>query len=120
MNSLSWWLYIIDVLDDINVFLFFAMFIGSAVTGFVFFFSYSPDVETQIGEHIRKKLKYALYGLLACIVLGIAIPSQKTMFLIIGSELSGQVVTTDELKKVRMVVNKKLDEYLQEDKSETR
>lgn len=42
------------------------------------------------------------------------------MFLIIGSELSGQVVTTDELKKVRMVVNKKLDEYLQEDKSETR
>jgi len=58
--------------------------------------------------------KKTLFFFIFVICLEIIIPSTKTMYLIMGSEVGEEVIKSETGQRVQDAINKKLDEYLGE------
>lgn len=116
MNSLSWFLYAVDVVGDLGSLLWLILVtsgLGLAFTCFVLFATrtdFSP--RTDDWTLWNKVLKRFLVVLSITSPLYVLTPSEKTMYLILGSELGEEVVNSEVGQKVYDTVNKKLDEYL--------
>ncbi len=118
MNSLSWFLYIVDVAvgvgDTISIVFWVGLVLVAClgVSAVVFNECASSEKAEECVTWIKKVLRVLLVML--CIEVGI--PSQKTMYLILGSETGEELVTSETAKRVHKVVNMKLDEYLEKGK----
>lgn len=115
--SLSLILYWINVLANIDTFMknfFYISLIYLIISGFITLLNRDISKGNEASILIQKQwflnpLKY--YFWIPCLLLLISafIPSQKTMYLMIGSEyLKNSAIPT----KVEIILNKKLDEYI--------
>ena len=113
MNSISWFLYAVDILANIAVgigMLTFAVIVLTII-------HCAAVGERSAHDEVFKNIKPVLWkGLAYVVALGIlqmAIPNTKTMYLIMGSEVGESVVMSETGQRVQDAINKKLDEYLE-------
>ena len=142
MNDLSWFLYAIDLVNVIGALS--AVVMVASLTLYVMFcvarHEGKGDVERMARNYTqwkdddeKKKLvdevekitnnqksyskwcKVSMTTALIAAFLFITMPSSKTMYLILGSEIGEEAINSETGKRVQNVINKKLDEYLGED-----
>lgn len=117
MNNISWFLYVVDVLGSLSKILS-VLTIGLFTVYIIGWFLYAliGDLEFNEGQGSRWKsnLKTVLVVLMIAVPLSIITPNQKTLYLILGSEVGEQVAMSETGKRVQDAINKKLDEYLGE------
>lgn len=127
MNSMSWFLYLADVIPPIGTALMFV-----AVGSMIFMFAVAgaavmnddlatkyPSVskkeaaEADVAFSFLKQGKWWAFIIIIMLV-GTLIPSQKAMYLIMGSEVGEAAIASEPGQRVQDLINKKLDEYLGE------
>ncbi len=111
MNELSWMLYFADVLPSIGVTLFFTPLIIGIVLSVSMFGTYL-DGYTDANKAIRVATKRVSPFLVMFFVMGLLIPSQKTIYMIVGSQVTEEAIASETGKRVLDAVNRKLDEYI--------
>lgn len=108
-------LYLIDIFQSINGFaivgLIFYLFVTIIIIGMHHFAYY--DYEKEKATYFLNILKNKLWIVFLSIFLCIFIPSQKTMYLMLGANF---LKNSSLPSKVEMAIEKKIDEYLVEDK----
>lgn len=128
MNSLSIFLYLIDVLDgvaDFAAFMAIISFVASLLGAAIFIVATSEankkhrsdeqrEEDRKLAKSSKPWLKRAILTFFIVSVIVLLIPSQKTMYLIMGSEVSQEIINSETGKRVQNAINKKLDEYLGE------
>lgn len=118
MNSLSWFLYFVDIFGNLQGLIIFASLafiilftIVLVATEYYNESSYSSRATNTQKPYPSKKL--LVIPVIMWFVAAL-IPNQNTMYLILASEVSGKVVTTPEGKKIMQdvyeIVQKKLNE----------
>lgn len=127
MNSLSWFLYIVDVVGSLGGALsFFTGFMFIAVLTFALYgaanrsFSQSyPELasskkEAVIAKNVFASLPKYIKITIVMVLFDTLIPSTRTLYMIAGSEFSEDAIMSETGKRVQDAINKKLDEYLTE------
>lgn len=118
MNNLSLLLYLADVVGSLDLFLGFVAFIATAA-GVIFLIicvvitcEDAWDIEDNGKMMKALGLKAILPLLLVGWVGGAVVPSEKTVYMIAGSQMGEQALATPEFNKLRGILNKYLDEQL--------
>lgn len=114
--SIEWFIYFADILPNIGGFLGFICGVGMLVLAVVsgFMATYASDNDEPIFSFLRQnKVFKILAALIFCGFLSLIFPSQKTMYLMLGSHY---LKNSNMPAKIEQVLNKKLDEYLDEEK----
>ena len=125
MNNISWFLYAVDVIDSLGdmisfiagmtliLFLVTALVAGIAKIVILNYSSLENAGEKSIVLFFSNLLnKKTLFFFIFIFALEGLIPTQKTMYLIMGSEVGEEVVNSETGQRVQDAINKKLDEYL--------
>ena len=118
MNTLSWILYLLDVYNGVLgaiIVVTVMSGIAAGVSTIVYFLTIerafkSEEVTNDQTKYIAKR---TIPIFIIASILAILLPAPKTMYAIVASELGEQVLMESdlpELKKVRDIINKKLDE----------
>ena len=101
MNSLSWFLYLADVLHTMSKFLIVTGVLSTAFS----LLTMLPILDPKIVKETTRQWYYKylkrtipIYFLLICI--GVLIPSKQTIYLIVGSEAGEAVVTSEEGREI--------------------
>lgn len=117
MNSLSWFLYAVDVFASLEVISEITLIV--CLTGLLMLpliVSTAPRAkEDKEGFHNKcKKIAKTTFKFVAipALVAVVLVPSPRTMYLMLGSEVGEEVAMSETAKRVQDAVNKKLDEYL--------
>jgi hypothetical protein len=115
MNNLSWLLYAVDVLDNLNILTRLVDVLG----GIVFLgltFAYAVNSEGSDTEKkgrtlkaIAKWLKVDATVVIVAVILSVIVPSKQTVLLIAASEVGERVLTNE---KVTSIIDPSV-EYLQ-------
>lgn len=108
--SIEWFLYLSDILPCLGIILGVGALISFIIIA-IGFMGTCDDEESTIG-YINFIKKYIWIPFLA-ILISILLPSQKTMYLIMGANA---LKKSDIPSKVERVIDKKLDEFLVEKK----
>lgn len=114
--SIEWILYLIDVLvaiDNISAVIFIISLIGFILTGIACITMKAEESEEYAIKFMKSLFNKALVFLLLSSSFLIFIPSKQTMYTILGANY---LKKSDLPAKVEAVLNKKLDEYLLEQK----
>jgi hypothetical protein len=121
MNKLTWFIYFADVLPNLP-WVFFWTIVG---TGVIMFVTVMAAAERQAGEDVdqaNQRLnkhigrcgtfgKIFIIPMLILFVITFAlVPTQKTIYLMAGSEVGEEVINTPEVKQVREILKGYLDE----------
>lgn len=139
MNNISWFLYAVDVLGNIHA-ISILIVIGSIVGLIIAFFTNLNSLQQQqryekkskdnnndrdyqewADDHGRtasacqKFISFFKYVLPIVAIFAVFTPTQKTMYLMLGSEVGEEVVNSETGRRVQDAINKKLDEYLGDD-----
>lgn len=117
MNSLSLWLYLADVFGSVDNAAFnFGILFGvlTAISTVALLCSLEDKNEPAV-KVFNRFVKWSGSLLTACVILVIFIPSQKTMYMILASEVGEEVVISEEMDLVREAIQKKLNEYVNEE-----
>ena len=113
--NIEFFIYLADVLPGLGCFLSVTGTIGLIVFSIVTFIcsrALIEDDQFNISELKKIKLHYIFTVIFLSLFIGAFIPSQKTMYLMLGSSyLKNSTIPT----KVEQVLNKKLDEFLHDD-----
>lgn len=114
MNSLSWFLYLADVIGNVQgvfVILTFSLIVLSVISGLAALIGDDRynKTEKEIGHYLRHCWKFALVaGTLAALL-----PSKETIYLIAGSEAGEAVVASEAgqeiLNDIRGVIKGQLE-----------
>lgn len=129
MNGLSWFLYAADMIESLGnkvSIVLFMLIIGIVVAYLTAKANQSwslihPDSDgskkeaalaSTILTNISKYIKIFIFLLVVQVIL----PSERTMYLILGSESVELASMSETGKRVQDAINKKLDEYLTETK----
>lgn len=99
MNSLSWFLYLADVIGNVKgVLILFCIISGSLMAVWsIAKFGFHDDEDAVI---FVKSTKHLPYFFLFCTLLASIIPSRDTIYLIAGSEAGETVVTSEAGKEI--------------------
>lgn len=105
MNSLSWLIYTISVLDKLGSFAVVVMLVSAAATAitlaaWVITWGEYYGKEPFPTQYFTRWLKISIPLLVASSLLHIAIPNDKNMMLIAASEVGQRVITSDQAKSV--------------------
>lgn len=108
MNNLSWFLYAVDTITNVGI----VLKIAAICLG-------APVIISGIGtfsyDHVASKVfPIMLKIFIPILILAVLMPSERTIYFILGSEIGEEVTQSETAKKVHDAVNKKLDEYLGE------
>ena len=115
MNNLSWFLYAVDVLGSLGAIANMAIFVACVAVAVLIVSKTIHSSEYDPKEFKPFiKIKTLIKAISIVALIAIAVPSTKTMYLILGSEIGEEVIQSETAKKVHDAVNKKLDEYLGE------
>ena len=132
MNSLSWWLYVTDVVTKLNDTLNFILSTIIICTVLAFFINIillvaasdntsRTRTQKKVDEDVEETWEFtksywfklfshwwlvAIFYILAAIV-----PGEKTMYLILASEAGENVLESEEMTRIRKIINNKLDEF---------
>ncbi len=126
MNSLSWLIYLADVVGNLRAILSASTFIlvigiaGSGIARFIFWVEAGDDQTLQIS--IQRTLKICVVALLFVAVISIAVPQRSTIMFIAASEFGEEIAQSDKAKnvgnKAYQALDKMLSEYLDTGKPE--
>lgn len=109
MNSLSWFLYIAEVIPNLGYLFGLIGVIGAAIFGFWGFTSF---LMSPVGDEVPPPSKSLLVVSILLLTISTLIPSSQTLYLMAGSEAGEAVVTSEEgqeiLNDVREVVKHQL------------
>lgn len=114
MNNISWFLYAVDVISSLPA------FFGIIIVGLIVLsVARVINADVECDEEGMKAVKHSFFKsylpiIIICSVVIVIIPSAKTMYLIMGSEVGEHVVISETGQRVQDAINKKLDEYLGE------
>jgi hypothetical protein len=112
--SIELFFYLADVASNIAVFLvIFAIIFGFSMAVFFLKAGDSFDSDSVKFKTLGTRLGIAAIALCSISVL---IPSKSTMYLMAGASVAKEVAASETGKRVQELVNKKLDEMLQEKK----
>ena len=127
MNSLSWFLYLVDVFGNVG-WMFATLFIIGCIMMFITLAGciLSPDKKDSYGNPVKdyeekseahwkawkKWLKFSLWVFFTSFFLSALTPSEKTMYLILGSEAAEEAVDSETGRRIQRIINEKLDDYL--------
>lgn len=106
MNNLSWFIYFVEVIPNISLFLLVSGQIALFGSLFIMFCSIPFYVESYDNDKPKYVEWYKLYYkrilpiLVFILLIAILIPSKETMYLIAGSELGETVVTSQEGQEI--------------------
>ena len=95
MNSLSWMIYLADVLDNLKFFTG-LIAVGLGIAGAIWL-ACSLDYDDSDGVKFAGKL---LSGMVAMAFLSCIIPGEKTMMRITASEMAERVITNPQVQNV--------------------
>lgn len=120
--------YLIGLLNPLGNF-FFGIALVSSLATFVVLLWYM--YETERSEIRTKLLKVFTIISIMCFLITAIIPSQQTGYMMMGAYVGEELVksktteklvdgTSEILGKVNIIVNQKLDEYIQQDKKEVK
>lgn len=119
MNTVSLILYFTAILPNVSWVA--SLFATVSVIGFFAFAffhalaSTDPDITESNSKHIKdsviKGLKYTIWSLIISIPITIAIPDQKTMYMIAASEIGEEVIQTEEAKIIYQDIRDVLSTY---------
>lgn len=113
MNSLSWLIYLAGVSENLAAAFFALCLLGLLGTAIAMVASTDGPNDPTIKRFLKPTVLFVGVGLLSCLF-----PSQKTVYMIAGSQAGGELVQTPEFAKVRLLINQKLDDALKDDKNE--
>lgn len=120
MNTLSWWIYLADVLGGVE--LLFGFIAVTSLGAAVFLLIIGLEHFSDMYSLSEIKLPQIKRGFRLCVIIFflsaltvVAIPTKKTVYLIIGSEMTGDISVTPEFEKARKILNNKLDELLKQE-----
>lgn len=111
MNSLSWFLYIVDISGGIQGFFIF-LSVASLISFVVFIItgaalrdrSYrgygNQEERTSLGIKFHKRSPLFFVPLIIFFLLAVAIPSKETLYLIGASQVGEQVVALQEVQEI--------------------
>jgi hypothetical protein len=110
MNDLTFWIYISDIVSNISAFFVICTLISTGIYGVVCIITLIDNDSYHAPEyHKPYPSKWWIVLLITLGLIASIIPSQKTILMMVGSELSEEVITTDvgqeilnELKKTVM------------------
>lgn len=114
MNSLSWFIYLADVLSNVGLFLFITGVIGviSAIFAYILIASHNID-NSDKKDHVSFKLPTRiLIGSLVFIFFSGLIPEKNSMYMMAASEMGEKIYV--HMNDVRDIVKLKLKEYKKE------
>lgn len=110
MNSLSWFIYLTQTVDELrHCVVAIAIMTGIGFGGWLFFGAmrrFLDDEDALLSAWRAWALKAALPILLVAALISVFVPSRQTMLLIAGSQLGERMVQSEEVKSV---VNPGLD-----------
>ena len=128
MNNLSWFLYAVDVIESIGLLLnhiviwSFIMAIISIIVAvsminvkkqYIIIENADEIMEiNKMGKNILSFVKKSIKPFFIVLAVSTFFPSEKTMYLMLGSEIGEKVIQSETSKRVYDILNKKLDEYL--------
>ena len=112
--SIEWFLYLTNIVKNLNDNLSFVVFVLIIILGIMWFIKgvVKAAEERDIFLNIYYYSKWAMKIFIPVILISSFIPSERTMYLILGAHIIKQ---SDLPSKVELVIEKKLDEYLKED-----
>lgn len=113
MNTLSWLIYLADVIPKLGEVLFgvgLLLLIGSASAAIMYFINYGDGA--RLGS--RKEFKWTIIPGSILLLFGCLAPSKDTFYFIAGSEVGEEVLKSEAAKKTMTLVNNWLDEKLKE------
>jgi hypothetical protein len=126
MNSVSWFIYLVDIIGkaehffQVSLFLVGMWIVLKCLFSATFFMNGFGDDQKAAAQMFKSKPKYIIFLVLSIVT--IFIPSKQAIYLIAGSEMGEEIVKTEEAKKIRSLVNKqihiwseKLDKQIVED-----
>ena len=73
------------------------------------------EYEQTARKHRKNSMRFIGIAPWITVVLGLmvaAIPSERTLYMMAGSEVGESVLETEEMRKVRVILNDKLDEFM--------
>lgn len=116
MNTLSWLLYLAEVLHNLGIFLgiigMIACLIGGAAT-LVSAVDKSSSYPCEGVDTVIKISSRILIAGLFALALSMLLPSKQAMYMIAVSEMGEEATKTAEFAKVRKIINEYLDEALE-------
>lgn len=108
MNSLSWLIYWADVLPSIRSLVLGTTTISLVVSSITLMVYLAKDII------VPKLIAIGIPILITILIIFSFIPEKETFYLIAASEVGEDVTKSPEFNKARTVINKWLDEQLQE------
>jgi hypothetical protein len=120
MNNLSWFLYLADVLSNLEgTLLFFAVLAGfsSLVAAFVtiMIMIEGGTVEDELWCNRCLKVSIGLIvSMIVCIIVAVLIPSKTTFYAIAASEMGEQLIKTPTANKAVKALDAWLDKQIDE------
>jgi hypothetical protein len=118
MNNLSWFLYLANVLPSIGgVFIFFGcVALCFALVWFLVRLADLSDNGRDIATTPPLDTRLVFVGLLI-LILGVAVPSEKTIYLIAGSEVGEMAIQSEEAKEIYGDIRRVIQSYSAEETS---
>lgn len=120
MSNILWLLYFIETLGSVGTYIAIYVFVMSCLyigCGIMKTTSYQDESEKQFISFVFKQTKYFVLA----IIFLIFVPSQNLLYIAVGYNVGKDVVEnvsgTEEYKKVKEILNIKLDEILNESKN---
>lgn len=117
MNNLSWALYGIEVVGRLGpLTAFLAVLSMVACAGALLFGAIMRESDDRDDEKAGKKLqgfaKPLLWSAVVLAMIAVMLPSQRSLYLIVGSQISETVVTSEDGQRVIDALRKKVLDYL--------
>ncbi len=116
MNSLSWFLLVVDWAGNFGKIVVIAASVSAMAIALRCLYAVMDDLSKERrAEILKAPLKYIVFAILVLLV-G-ATPSQRTLYLIAASELGETALQTDEGRALRAAIQQQLQDYLNDLKS---
>jgi len=117
MNSLSWMIYIADVVGSIKTITGTAVIVTVAFVGIVLLFlPLILDIDDDAGPALKRAIKPVAIFVIAVALIYTVTPSTNTIYAIAASEYGEEALKTPEATKARAALNAWLDAQLAEKK----
>lgn len=119
MNTLSWLLYVAEVIPNVGVaFGLMAFFVGLSIAIACVVGAYKRDVafndkdEWQSGYDLQRKALRYVWAVPVLVLLSVLTPSKTTIYMIAASEMGETVVTNPEANEIFDAMKARVKEYL--------
>ena len=118
INNFPMWIYLADVADSLDYIFSTATFMMPIVctgAGIIASMMYCDTYDGKFPtKAITKFVKWFAVIYLVVLIGVAAIPSSKTIYMMLGAKMTTEVIQTEELNKVKKIINLKLDEMIKE------